>query len=184
MEEKSLIRSFICIDFPDEIIKEVARVQEQVGKKLFIGKLTELGNLHLTLKFLGEIEEEKINHVKEILKKIKFRGFEAKLGEIGVFCRRKNPAIVWIKILGKELWDLQSDINADIKKLLSPEERFMAHITLARIKYVNDKIGFINHIKRINVKDIKFRVNSFRLMSSQLGQAGPTYTLIEEYKLD
>ena len=54
-KENGMIRCFICIDFPDEVIKEVARVQEELEKVKFNGKLTELENLHLTLKFLGEM---------------------------------------------------------------------------------------------------------------------------------
>ena len=47
-------RTFICVEMPDAVVKEVARLQELVGKKLFTGKITELENLHATLKFLGE----------------------------------------------------------------------------------------------------------------------------------
>ena len=60
MGENNLTRAFIAIEFPDEVVKEIARVQELVSKIKFTGKLTELENLHLTLKFLGEISEEKV----------------------------------------------------------------------------------------------------------------------------
>jgi len=56
--ENKLIRAFIAIDFPDEVVKEIARVQEVLGKRQFTGKMTEPENLHLTLKFLGEIDWE------------------------------------------------------------------------------------------------------------------------------
>ena len=58
--EKELTRAFICIEFPDEVIKEAARVQEVLENKNFTGKMTELENLHLTYKFLGEIDEKKL----------------------------------------------------------------------------------------------------------------------------
>src|SRR3989344_9617389 len=92
-EKEKKIRTFICIDFPDEVVKEVARVQEELGKIKFTGKLTEIENLHLTLKFLGEIEENKLNEVKERLKKIEFEEFEAKLFELGTFNIHGNPRI-------------------------------------------------------------------------------------------
>ena len=69
--EQKLIRAFIAIDFPDDVIKEVARVGEVLGKKKFTGKMTELENLHLTLKFLGEIDEERVKEVQKRLKEIK-----------------------------------------------------------------------------------------------------------------
>ena len=77
--EKKLTRTFIAIEFPDEVIKEVARIQEVLNNWKFTGKMTELENLHLTLKFLGEIEDNKLEEVKENLKKIKFKSFRAKL---------------------------------------------------------------------------------------------------------
>ena len=90
-----MVRCFIAIDIPDEIKEELAKVQKQLPE--FKGKLTEKDNLHLTFKFLGEISDEKADEVKKRLKKIKFKKFTAKLGELGLF----SPSfikILWIKI--------------------------------------------------------------------------------------
>jgi len=92
-EKEKKIRTFICIDFPDEVVKEVARVQEELGKIKFTGKLTEIENLHLTLKFLGEIEPEKVEKVREVLIKIQFNELNLGLGKIGVFNSRGNPGL-------------------------------------------------------------------------------------------
>ena len=52
------IRCFIALDIPDNIIEEIRKIQEQLKKEnLFSGKYTDLNNVHLTLKFLGEINE-------------------------------------------------------------------------------------------------------------------------------
>jgi len=132
-----LIRCFIAIDFTDEIIKEVARVQEELGKIKFRGKLTELENLHLTLKFLGEIDENKVKEIRKKLGEIKFKEFEGKTGRIGTFSIRGNPRIVWVKVEGKEIWDLQKEIDRGMGELgFKIEERFMSHLTIARLKYV------------------------------------------------
>jgi len=88
---KKLTRCFICIEFPEEVVKEVGRIQEQVSKVPFIGKLTELNNLHLTLKFLGEIDEEKIETVKKSLGEIQFKIMNTEIGKTGLFSRRKSP---------------------------------------------------------------------------------------------
>lgn len=180
-KKKKLIRAFIAVDFPDEVVKEIARVQELVGKKKFTGKMTELENLHLTLKFLGEIDEEKVEEIKEKLKQIKFKEMELKLGETGIFTPGK-PRIVWIKIEGKEIWELQKKIDSALENLFSKEERFMSHLTIARVKYVKDKKEFESHVKNINVKKIKFKVNKFKLLSSELKPLGPSYKLIEEFE--
>jgi len=182
-EEKSeLKRCFIAIEFSDEVIKEIARMQELIVKTKFTGKLTELENLHLSLKFLGEIDDEKIGKVKEKLKTIKFSEMKLKLGKIGTFSIHGRPRIVWIKIEGKQIYDLQKKIDEILKDLFKPEERFMSHLTIARIKYVKDKKGFSEHIDSMHTKPISFDVSSFKLKKSELKPLGPAYNDLEVYK--
>lgn len=172
-------RAFIAIDFPDEVIKEVARVQELAAKKKFQGKMTELENLHLTLKFLGEIDDRKLEEVKKRLTGIKFGGMELKLGKIGVFSFRGNPRIIWIKIEGKAIFELQGKIDEALKGLYEKEERFMSHLTIARVKYAKDKKDFLERMNNISTKAVKFRIDRFKLKKSDLRKMGPVYQDIE-----
>ncbi|MBS3091312.1 RNA 2',3'-cyclic phosphodiesterase [Candidatus Pacearchaeota archaeon] len=175
-------RTFICIDFPQKVLAEVTRVQEEVGKIKFQGKLTEVENLHLTLKFLGEIEEQKVNEVRKKLKDVKFKEMELRLGEAGLFSFHGNPRIVWIKVEGGKIWELQKEIDNKMNDLgFKKEERFMSHLTIARIKYVKNKEEFTGKIPKIGVKGIKFKLGKFKLMKSELKPIGPVYTIIEEY---
>ncbi len=176
------MRTFICIDFPEEIIKEVSRIQESLSKYKFTGKTTEPENLHLTLKFLGEIDEERLDKVKEALSRIKFKEFEAKLEKAGTFKIRGNPKITWIKIGGKGIFELQKEIDESIKNLFPLENRFMSHLTIARIKYVKDKKEFEKFIKNIHPKKLSFKISKFYLKKSELKPLGPIYTTIEKYK--
>ena len=178
-------RTFICIDLPDEIIKEVARLQSIIEKNLkFTGKITELENLHLTLKFLGEINSEVLDKIKSRLSKIKFPALNLKLAEAGTFSYSGNPKIIWLKIQGKDIFNLQKQIDIALENFFSKEERFMSHLTIARIKYVKDKSFFITYIKNIKPKSIKFQVNEIKLKSSELQPQGPIYTTIEEFKAE
>jgi len=181
-EDNDLIRTFICIRFNDEIVKEIARVQEELGKIKFTGKMTELENLHLTLKFLGEIGEEKLEEIRKKLREIKFNAFELKLGIAGTFSVRGNPRIVWIKAEGKEIWELQKKIDDSLKELFKKEERFMSHLTIARVKYVKNKKAFVEYAKGLGVKEIKLRVDRFYLMKSELKPPMPIYSVLEEYE--
>lgn len=180
-ENKDLTRVFIAVEFSDEVVKEVARVQGLLENVKFTGKLTELENLHLTLKFLGEIEEDKLEKVRGKLKEIKFGKMKLKLGKIGIFSIGGKPRIVWIKVEGKAIYELQKKIDETLKDLLKPEERFMGHLTIARIKYVKDKKGFVSHIEGINTKPVAFDVDCFKLKKSELRPLGPVYSDIEKY---
>ncbi len=176
-------RVFVAIDFPSEVIKEIARVQEILGNLKFSGKMTELENLHLTLKFLGEIDNDKLKEVEKRLLDIKLEKFESRLNGIGIFSYHGNPRIVWIKIGGKGIFELQKKIDEILADLFKPEERFMSHMTIARVKYARDKIGFKNFIEGIKLKDIKFKVDKFMLKESELMELGPIYRDLESYLL-
>ena len=176
------LRTFIAIDFPEEVIKEVARVQNILKNTKFTGKLTELENLHLTLKFLGEIDSEKLEIIRKELKNLEFSSLDLNLGSIGLFSINKSPRIVWIKIQGKSIFNLQKSIdeilsNHDFKK----EARFMSHLTIARIKNVKNKTEFTNYIKNTTIKNINFKVSSFKLKISKLNPLGPIYNDLEIY---
>ena len=130
-------RCFISINLPEEAINYIKEIQEQIKKQnLFLGKFTEPENLHLTLKFLRETTDEKIQKIKEKLKQIKFKKFQAETSELGVFSE-KFLRIIWIKLENCE--NLQKQIDKSLKELFEPESRFMSHITIARVKFTKNK---------------------------------------------
>jgi 2'-5' RNA ligase len=176
------MRCFVALDLEDDFIKEISNIQNRIKKRnLFLGKFTESENLHLTLKFLGEIDDIKIEEVKKRLEEIKLWGFEASLGEIGVFSK-SFPKIIWIKLNGAGIWDLQKQIDSKLKDLFEVEERFMSHITIARIKKVGDKKELLNYLKSIKPKKISFKVKEFSLKKSDLFPEGPRYGDLENYE--
>jgi 2'-5' RNA ligase len=181
MEEKNIIRCFICLELNRESIIEIEEIQKLIKKKnLFYGKLTELENLHLTLKFIGEIEDSKIEEIKNVLRKISFKPFEVSLGELGLF----NDRILWIKLQGVEIWQLQKQMDNLLVPLgFEVEARFMSHITLARIKKIVDKPVLKDYILNLKHRPISFIVKDFCLKKSDLKIEGPLYSDLEKYSL-
>ncbi len=179
------MRCFIAIDLPREIVREIERIQKELDKKkVFVGKFVELENLHLTLKFLGEIDEEKIEEVKKELKKIKFSSFDLGLGSLGVFSSN-FIRIVWVKVLGKGVYELQRLIDSSIEGLgFEKENRFMGHITLARVKSVKDRKLFLKRLNEISVSKKSFSVDRFYLIKSELKPFGPEYEILEEFEFN
>lgn len=183
-QNKNLTRCFIALEISREAIDYTEELDLQIKKKnLFAGKFTEPENLHLTLKFLGEISEEKLDEVKKKLKEIKFKEFEVNLGEVGTFINRLN-SILWIKLQGKEIWELQKIIDDKLKDLFESELRFMSHITIARMKKIPSKKVLLDYVKNIKVKKINFSVKEFVLKKSELKPEGPVYTDISKYSLE
>ena len=109
MENK--LRCFIALDLPYHVIEEAKRVQEEVKKQdLITGNYTKPENIHLTLKFLGEIPEEKVEDVRKALSKIKLSSFEATVDELGVFSP-EFVRIIWLHLKGQGVLDLQSAVD-------------------------------------------------------------------------
>jgi len=182
--EKDKTRCFIALDLSREAISYVKEIQSLIRKQtLFAGKFTEPENLHLTLKFLGEIEETKIKNVKERLKKIKLKEFEAELEDVGVFSKNFIK-LIWIKLNGKEVFDLQKEIDEKLKDIFEPEKRFMSHVTIARVKRIGrNKNKLLDYMGGMKTKKIKFKVNKFYLKKSELRAEGPIYEDLSEYDL-
>ncbi|NMB66904.1 RNA 2',3'-cyclic phosphodiesterase [Candidatus Woesearchaeota archaeon] len=170
------MRCFISLDIPEEIKNEIIKIQEKIPE--FIGKKTEKENLHLTLKFLGEINKNQLEIIKEKLKEIKFQELNLSINSIGVFIQ-KNRIILWLKISGAE--ELQKKIDFLLKEIFPEEKRFMSHLTIARIKKLKDKKSFFEFINNFKFQPFSFNINSFSLKQSVLTKIKPEYKTIERY---
>jgi len=177
------MRAFISIDISEEIKKEIIKIQEKLPE--FLGKKTEPENLHLTLKFLGEIEEKKIEEIKNRLSEIKFSSFEASINSIGFFDRGSEKyaqqIIIWLHMTNCE--KLQKLIDEKLRGIFDPEKRFMSHLTIARVKSVKDKKKFIKGVEDIEIPNLDFIVKKFSLKKSNLTSKGPVYEDIGSFNL-
>jgi len=178
-DKQEKIRLFIGFFLPEEIKKEILYIQKQIP--LFKGKLIEQDNLHLTLKFLGEISEDELNEIKNILKRIHFRRIDCAIDTLGFFSEN-FVRIIWIYLKNSE--DLQKEVDESLKDLFKTENRFMSHLTIARIKSVKDKKEFIDGLKNISLEKINFSVNEICLIQSELKSEGPEYKILERYDLN
>lgn len=170
------MRAFISIDISDNIKKEIIKIQNKLPE--FNGKKTETENLHLTLKFLGWIDETKLESIKERLNKIKIKKFETQLDKIGIFSDR----IIWLNM--KNCGQLQKEIDEKLSDLFEKEERFMGHLTIARVKDLGNRKEFIEKLKEIKIKPLNFEVDNFKLKKSTLKRKRPFYEDVEIFGLN
>jgi len=181
------MRIFIALELNENAIEEIKRIQkiikkENEKKNFFYGKFTEPQNLHLTLKFLDEIEEKEIQKIDFLLNEIKMKSFYAEINEIGVFSKNFIK-IIWLKLEGEKVFELQKEIDHKLADLFEPERRFMSHITIARIKKVNDKNGLLKFLNDLKINKTNFQVKKFFLKKSELFSEGPFYETLKEYYL-
>lgn len=159
------MRCFIAIGISDEAKKEIKRIQDSLNSlKDAKMKLVEPENLHMTLEFLGELEDFKVNKCKEALKEIEFPKFMAHLGNAGVFPSESYIRVAWVSLEPQEtIKRLHEKIHGSLKNIAGLDERFESHITLARIKFVEDRQEFAEKLKSQKIKQIEFLADSFAL---------------------
>jgi len=178
------MRCFIAIDLPEEVRKELSAVQRQLPQEV---KLIPVKpeNIHLTLKFLGEISDAEINKVKEALKKLKLGKFKAKLNSLGIFTP-DFVRIVWVNLEPKEEFvKLHEKIDSELEKVgFKKDKSWENHVTISRIKWLKDKQSFIEKINKISVEPIEFIVDSIKLKKSTLTKKGPVYEDIIKINLE
>ena len=172
------MRSFIGIDLSIEATKEIERLQ-RIIKPHFVGKTTLCENLHLTLKFLGEIDDATVDEVKKKLSSIEHLSFKMSLNGLGVFSQHFIK-MIWVKISAVPL---QSLVDNCLKDIFEPEHRYMGHITIARVKKIENKHSFLKLINTTTINRIIFTIREFYLKESILTNEGPVYKIIDRYCL-
>ncbi len=177
------MRCFLAIELPKEIKEELLKLQKQLPDASM--KLIEPENLHLTLKFFGEIDDSQVNKIKDTLDQVKFGKFKASLGKIGVFPLPTFVRVVWIALEPIEkVKELHKKIDAVLEKEgIKKDQSFESHITLTRVRFIQNKEEFSKKLQDIKINPIEFEITKFALKKSELTKAGPIYETIKEYTL-
>ncbi|MBU4331593.1 RNA 2',3'-cyclic phosphodiesterase [Patescibacteria group bacterium] len=180
-------RLFIAINLPEPLKKRLAKLileLERRNKGLPV-KWTNPEGLHLTLHFLGYLEEQQIPQVEKILEKVNKNcpPFIMRLDNIDVFPNFDNPRIIFVdcgKLGGGKACSIQKAIGEELEKGgFDVESRpWHEHVTIARVK---DKCQL--NIPRVEMGESDFEVRSIELMESQLTPGGAKYRVVKSFKL-
>jgi 2'-5' RNA ligase len=175
------MRVFLAIDLPQEVKDFIYSLHPKIkdAKITWVSKK----NLHLTLKFFGEVSESKLNLVKEKIK-IKHKPFAMTLNEIGFFPNKNNPRVIWVSLHPEDkIIELQQKIDELFLADFPSDQKFQSHITVGRIKSIRKKESFSESVSALEMQPIKFKVDSFQLIKSELTAFGPKYKILENVDL-
>jgi 2'-5' RNA ligase len=172
------MRLFIALDICKEVRSHLSSLQKQLPDS----ESSLAVEFHLTLKFLGEVDDKQVPGIISCLRDVRFSKFTARTGGLGVFPSEKMVRVVWV---GLEPEDKISALQKSISSVLpdfADDHEFHPHITLSRIKFVKNKSSFIKKLKSIKTKEIEFEVSAFKLIKSNLMPEGPVHEVIAEFQ--
>jgi 2'-5' RNA ligase len=184
------MRAFIAVTLPDEVRRALGVLQQRLREAVADVKWVEPEHLHVTLKFLGEIDDGQRAGVEALLSRSAAAepSFPARLGGLGGFPSMSAPRIVWVGFEdGREpLTRLAGRLEAGIERLgLRREERpFSAHLTLGRVRSPKGLGTLARTLQTLDwMPPGPWAVRAVTLYQSVLGGGGPRYTVLKEILL-
>jgi len=175
------MRTFIAIEIPTSLKPKIVASQKKIAATGADIKLVELENLHYNLKFLGEIDQDKLETVKKALSGISFPAFDIHIAGIGSLPSATYIRVVWIgaKEGNQELKALAATVEDALAEIgIERDQRpFTPHLTLGRVGSAKAKDALAAAVKGLQGTDIgTARISKFVLFESKLSPKGPTYT--------
>ncbi len=182
------MRCFISAEMPEDIKKQIEEMQKcfSVNKKI---RFTNKKNMHITLKFLGDIDSKTM---KDIDISLKEELTDTKAPKISAECfdafpNQHNIRGVWLKFNSRELKKIKEKIDNLDKCRPDTYKTYRIHATLFRTGNIDEKTRehIIKNIDLINkkMKKINFSIDKIELKRSELKEDGPVYTTIRSYCL-
>lgn len=191
MNHDDEIRAFIAIPLPKEVIEYLAEIISTL--KLTMPdksvKWVQSGNIHLTLKFLGNISKSTLHFLFEKIKTDnQFSPFNLTINKLGAFPSLYKPQVIWV---GTSTHNTLSELaqfvenSTSMVKNENDSKSFSPHLTIARLRpgVKKDQLDIIKQelYKRKEINSISFAINHFCIYQSILTSKGPIYTELRKY---
>lgn len=187
---KETIRTFIAVELPKEIHDKLQQLQNDFRTPMPDVRWTKPGNIHLTLKFLGDVQISRIDRITSSLMDIggRFSPFTMSLAGMGAFPNPRKPRIVWVGVEkgADTLVEIANSIEASMKQLGFPKEKrpFRPHLTVGRIRQLKNPESMTKALEQSEVGELgEFAVEKVSFIKSQLDPAGSIYTTLVEAPL-
>jgi len=183
------VRTFIAIDVPAEVRNMISQAQERLlgirGAKV---SWLRSGGIHLTLKFLGDVERERLTDVTGSVQECAKLAHPIELATtvVGGFPSLNRPRVLWLGIDGgPSLLQLQEDIEQSLAAVGYPPEqkRFHPHLTVGRVKSMAQGCRLAEQFRSLEFPRVFWVVREVWVMSSVLKPQGAEYSVIAAVNL-
>lgn len=182
------MRVFIAVDVGDAVRREVTRVVTTMTSKLEAVKTppkvvwVKPAALHVTIKFLGEVEPPEVERLQALLAApIPIAPFELEWRGIGTFPNNKHPRALWVGVVNgaAALAQVEQEVSRRLGggSVADLDERpFLAHLTVGRVKMAGAGVEWPKILQSVEVKRVTSIVDRVTLYRSELSRGGPNYT--------
>jgi 2'-5' RNA ligase len=186
------MRIFIALDIPAEIRTRILEYMDRARRYATAARWTRSEGLHVTLKFIGEVKEDKLEQIKTTLATVKAVPFEVSFAEAGFFPGAKSPRVFWIGVQGGEaLTQLAAAIDTATHSAgIAKEERsYSPHLTLARAGSAPEARDQLKPLASFLAADPALQFGTmtareFWLYRSELARGGARYTKLQKFGLE
>ena len=181
------VRAFLAFDIESEDVKKkLAHMQMQAVQTGADLKLVETENIHMTIRFLGDITLNMVEKIFVEMKNVQFKPFPVQLTGLGVFPSLNYPRVLWAGIAqgAEQLQNVFTQIEPRLHNLgLQPEPNaFSPHLTIARVRSARNKPQLADFVTKNTKYDFgSIEARCFRLKRSELTPKGPIYSTLKEY---
>jgi 2'-5' RNA ligase len=181
------IRSFIAFDMGNgSVLDRIAHLQTLLGKTGADLKLVEPKNIHITLRFLGNITLPMVEKIFEEMKKVQFIPFTVKIHGTGAFPNVRYPRVLWTGITegADQLRSIFNQLEPRLHGLgFAPDPKgFSPHLTIARVKSGRNKAELAKFVsENANYEFGIIRAECLKLKRSDLTPRGPIYSTLKEF---
>ena len=185
---RELVRCFVAFDVGDEVVlgrlAEVRRLLGETGADL---KFVEPENVHVTLRFLGEVEPGVVERIAEVLDGVSFVPFDVELRGVGVFPSLRRINVVWVGIVKgvEELGKIFDLVEGGVVGLGLKQDRrgFSPHVTIARVRSGRGLEGLRRRVLELEGFGLGVvRADTLKLFRSVLTPRGPVYSVLHEVR--
>jgi len=185
------IRSFLAFELPPEIREKIGAVSKELQKTRMPVRWVKVENIHLTMIFLGSVNEDAIDEIKENVQPVvkRFSTLRTMLNGVGVFPHWRKPRVIWVGLNGEieALSNLRDQLQAELKMLGLREEKrpFRPHLTIGRFKGRVDRDEELKSIldRYHDITSDLYYLKELILFKSDLRPDGAVYTRMATWPL-
>jgi 2'-5' RNA ligase len=176
------VRTFICIEIPASIKERIGALQQSMRRIDAQASWVKPENIHLTLKFLGDVESSRLDRVRDAVERASgsTSRFQVTVGAVGCFPSTKSPRVLWVGLAGMpdELSTLHKRIEDSLAREGFPREakRFSPHLTIARLRAPQNAARLAEDLIATGFEPEAFEAREVIVMRSDLNPSGSIYT--------